>query len=59
MDIDALQNKVFNWRNYWIGEMIMNEPIHSYMKIGTIAFMSYPETIKGEGDKIESSIKKY
>jgi sugar phosphate isomerase/epimerase len=36
----------------------MNEPIHSYMKIGTIVFMSYPEIMKGEGDKIEVNIKK-
>jgi sugar phosphate isomerase/epimerase len=36
----------------------MNESIHSYMKLGTIAFMSYPEIMKGEGDKIEPSIKK-
>jgi sugar phosphate isomerase/epimerase len=36
----------------------MNEPIHSYMKIGTIAFMSYPSIIKGEGNEIEKSIRK-
>lgn len=36
----------------------MKESIHSYMKPGTIAFMSYPEIIKGEGDKIEESIGK-
>ncbi len=36
----------------------MNESLHSYMKVGTIAFMSYPEIMRGDGDKIESSIRK-
>ena len=35
----------------------MNEPIYSYMKLGTIAFMSYPEIMKGEGPMLET-IKK-
>jgi len=32
----------------------MNEPIKKYMKIGTIHFMSYPETINGEGPILET-----
>ena len=35
----------------------MNEPIYAYMKLGTIAFMSYPDIMKGEGPMLET-IKK-
>lgn len=36
----------------------MEKSIQRYMKLGTIAFMSYPDSIKGTGDTIESSMKK-
>ena len=36
----------------------MNEPMRKYFRPGIIAFMSYPAIIKGEGDKIEESIRK-
>lgn len=32
----------------------MNESMHSYMKVGLIHFMAYPETMKGEGPVIET-----
>ena len=32
----------------------MNEPIYAYMKLGTIAFMSYPDIMKGEGPMLET-----
>ena len=35
----------------------MNEPIYSYMKLGTIAFMSFPAIMNGEGPILET-IKK-
>ncbi len=35
----------------------MNEPIHSYMKVGLIHFMAYPSVIKGEGP-IEETFRK-
>lgn len=31
----------------------MKEPIQQYAKVGTIAFMSYPELMKGEGRQLE------
>jgi hypothetical protein len=31
--------------------------MHKYFKIGTIHFMSYPETIKGEGPIVETMQK--
>ena len=35
----------------------MNKPLHHFMKLGTIAFMSYPDIMKGEGP-VEESIRK-
>jgi sugar phosphate isomerase/epimerase len=35
----------------------MNEPIHSYMKVGLVHFMAYPSVIKGEGP-IEETFRK-
>lgn len=32
----------------------MNESMYRYMKVGTILFMSYPSTIKGEGPILEA-----
>jgi|BioPla2DNA2_1021312.scaffolds.fasta_scaffold01191_4 sugar phosphate isomerase/epimerase len=36
------------------GEVIMNESMYKYMKVGTIHFMSYPETMKGDGPILET-----
>lgn len=36
----------------------MDQSIQSFMKIGTVVFMSYPEIIKGDSENIETIIKK-
>ena len=35
----------------------MNQPLEKYMKLGTILFMSFPDTIKGGGSMVESLLK--